>query len=146
MFCQQCGTEIPTGQNVCAKCYTEFRKPGLLGRLFGWLIGPPRTWPAPGGRPGGTMRSTVSQTTTRIEMTDPATGEKRVYNSLEEAPPEIRERIEAMRAGAGDARTRQTFTIRDSSGQERTYHSVDEMPPDVRAIYEQIRGRSDEAG
>ena len=145
MYCQQCGAEIPTGQNVCPKCYASVRKPGLLSRLFGWLIGPPRTWPAPGGPSGGTLRSTVSQTTTRIEMTDPATGEKRVFNSLEEAPPEIRARIEAMRAGGGDVQTRQAFTIRDASGQERTYHSVDEMPPEVRAIYDQVRRRGDGA-
>jgi hypothetical protein len=69
--------------------------------------------------------------------------ESHTYDSLDEMPPEIRARAEAMLAerGASGASsfTSQTITITDASGQTRTYHSPEEMPPDVRARYEEAR-------
>jgi hypothetical protein len=74
-----------------------------------------------------------------IRVADRATGEERVYDSLDDLPPEIRERIEALRAGGAAGGAQKTFTFKDESGQERVYHSVEEMPPDIRAIYERLK-------
>lgn len=138
MYCQQCGTEIPEGQNVCPGCYAPVSKPGLLRRILGALFG--RMVTRAGAGDAFTRRADVTlvENRTRIEITD-ADGGKRVYNSLDEAPPEIRAKIEAFRSGADAGQPSQAFTFRDASGQERTYHSVDEMPPEVREIYERIR-------
>ncbi len=139
MYCQKCGAEIPAGQNVCPKCYTPVRGSGLFGRLLGWLFGRRSSAPLPGPPGTGRMQTNVVRRTEHIQLTDATTGEKRVYHSLDEVPPEIRERIEALRAEGGGAQTQQTVTFRDGTGREQTYHSVDEMPPDVRAIYERIK-------
>ncbi len=145
MFCQQCGTEIPEGQNVCPGCYAPVRKSGLLSRILSRLLG------GSASSGGGAMRSGLRPPSIRMEnvnivervqnirIRDPQTGEERVYESLEDAPPEIRQRIEDMRAQAKLTGQAQTFTIRDAAGNTQTYHSVEEMPPHVREIYEQIR-------
>ena len=138
-MCQQCGAEIPEGQNVCPGCYAPVRKPGLLSRLLGSLFKPRRTGPPLYGSGGGPAERRVVRRVQKIRIKDGATGEERVYDSLDDLPPEIRERIEAMRADGGPGRAQRTFTFRGADGQERTYHSVEEMPPDVRAVYERLR-------
>lgn len=139
MYCQKCGAEIPTGQNVCRKCYAPVRRGGWLGRLLGGLFGGRSSGSLPGPPGTGRMQANVVRRTEHIQLTDATTGEKRVYHSLDEVPPEIRERIEELRAEGGGGQTQQTITFRDATGGEQTYHSVDEMPPDVRAIYERIK-------
>jgi hypothetical protein len=140
MYCWKCGAEIRAGQNVCTACYAPVGGQGLLSRLASWL----RRLVA---RPVGIALSSTSlsadvlRKVQKITIADPTTGEKRVYDSLEDVPPEIRARIEALRSeiGAQDATVRQTFTFKDASGQMHTYHSVEEMPPEMRAIYERLR-------
>jgi len=70
------------------------------------------------------------------------------FASLDDAPPEIRERIEAMLAERGIHElptnrplsiSSEAVTVQDASGNVRTYHSPGEMPPDVRAVYERAR-------
>jgi hypothetical protein len=70
------------------------------------------------------------------------------FASLDDAPPEIRERIEAMLAERGIdelpvnkplSMSSQAITFKDASGNVRTYNSPDDMPPDLRAIYERAR-------
>lgn len=139
MDCWKCGAEIPEGQNVCPRCYAPVRKPGLLSRLLGSLFQGSARERAPAGGHIERFDSNVLRRVQRIRVADPITGEERVYQSLDEVPPEIRARIEALRSGEGQVQARQTFTFRDESGNERTYHSVEEMPPDVRAIYGRIR-------
>lgn len=137
MDCHQCGAEIPEAQNVCPMCYAAVRKPGLLSRLLSSLFGS-RGHVSSDARfnPTATTHRTVRRAE-HIEVVD-ENGRKRVYSSLDEAPPEIREQIEAARAQAAPATTQHTFTIRDASGHEQTYHSLDEMPPEVRAVYERV--------
>jgi hypothetical protein len=84
-------------------------------------------------------------------------GERHVYHSMEELPPEIRSKLEALEAEAKDAKRKESFTtntqqtgnsftiksvrrqevsvykIIDESGVDRTYHSLEEMPPEIRA-------------
>jgi hypothetical protein len=62
--------------------------------------------------------------------------ERHVADSLDDLPPEIRERVDQLRRAGGAEEHHSVFTIKDGDGQERTYHSFDEMPPDVRAMFE----------
>jgi len=139
MFCWQCGAEIPEGQNVCPKCYAVVRKPGILRRLWDRLPGKRVSPTGPGGTRVAHGRIEVTHRTQTVRVVDETTGEQRVYHSLEEAPPEIRARIQSLLSGTPAGQVRRTFTFRDTSGQERTYHSVDDMPPELRAVYERTR-------
>jgi hypothetical protein len=84
-------------------------------------------------------------------------GEQREYSSMEEVPPEIRSRIEALEKEAAQERCKElsitetsqagnaitsriirrkdvsVYKIIDDMGVERTYHSLEEMPPEIRA-------------
>ncbi|MHB8897860.1 MAG: hypothetical protein ACYC6Y_03835 [Thermoguttaceae bacterium] len=71
---------------------------------------------------------------------------RQTFRSLDEVPPELRGKVDAMIQEA-EARNvsvikQQTFKIRDSQGREQTYHSLEEMPPDVRATFEVAMRRS----
>lgn len=62
---------------------------------------------------------------------------RRQYSSLEEMPPELRARFEAMRrqmAGASEQ-----YYYQDDSGQTHIYANPEEMPPELREIFERIR-------
>jgi hypothetical protein len=107
------------------------------------------------GLGAGSHVATINQSVT-IETVD-EDGQRHVYHSMEELPPEIRSKVEALEAEAMDAKgkelsvtnteqTGNTFKIKsvlrknvsvykiiDESGVERTYHSLDEMPPEIRA-------------
>lgn len=65
------------------------------------------------------------------------------YDSLDDAPPEMRARLEEMmaraRGGGGRAGASPQITITDSQGNTHTYASPDEMPPHVRALYDRMR-------
>ncbi|MBN1341221.1 MAG: zinc ribbon domain-containing protein [Phycisphaerae bacterium] len=139
MYCRKCGAEIPEAQNTCPGCYAPVPRPGLLSRLKDWLFSKLPDEDNGSGARRGRFTTTVVREVQNIRVADPRTGEERVYHSLDDVPPEIRERIEALRADASATGASQTFTFQDASGQTRTYHSVDEMPPDVREIYERIR-------
>jgi len=75
-------------------------------------------------------------------------GRKTVSLTLDDLPPDIREKISAgLQSGSGSpVETAASYTFRDSSGQEHTYHSIEEMPPDIRALFAQARGRLPKPG
>ena len=134
MTCGHCGSRIPDEAQSCPYCRAKVGEPGLLERLFGWLAAPRKPSAA------RVIRKTEIREQ-RFEIVD-ATGQRQVYHSLDEVPPELRPKIEeAMRAREQDAAPGGSvkITVKDSSGREQTYNSVEEMPPDVRAIYEQVR-------
>ncbi len=144
MYCSKCGTEIPTGQNTCPGCYAPVHKTGGWGGWLGSLLRKlfpvhVRLESGGPGLDGMRVETKVIRKTEGVELTDGTTGETQVYHSLDEVPPEIRARIEALRASGEGVQGQQTITFKNASGREQTYHSVDEMPPDVRAIYERIR-------
>jgi len=74
----------------------------------------------------------------RTEFVTEENGQRRVYHSLEEVPPEMRARIEEFQARAAAGQDKQTFTVTDASGKKRTYHSLDEVPPELRAVIEKV--------
>ena len=74
----------------------------------------------------------------RIEINNPVTGEKQIYNSSDEVPPDIQAKLDAIRDRYKSAKT-QPFTFRNESTSEvKTYHSLDEMPPEVRRFFENV--------
>ncbi len=50
------------------------------------------------------LRRDTRPTMSRIVVKDPASGRQQVYNSLDEAPPEVRRLVEQMRAAAKDGK------------------------------------------
>ncbi len=80
-----------------------------------------------------------------IEFVDPATGQSKQVQSLDQVPPDLRAHIEEFRRqvlqGAGEA----TFVYRDLSGQQHTYQSPQEMPPEVCSLFEHVRKLAEKA-
>ena len=86
-----------------------------------------------------------------------------MYHSLDEVPPEFREKFEKLQSEATqkleaglqagevlkDApagafivhKELREFRIKGASGKEQVYHSLDEMPPETRAIFEKATSR-----
>ena len=133
MYCSNCAAEIPDGHTSCLQCFTPLRKHrALLARFLAWLFhspfGPRLTLP----------QSTLVHRLEHIEITNPATGDRQVFHSLDDLPPDVRANLDALRATAQPAVIHHTLTFRDPSGVEHTYDSPDQLPPEVRAVYEQI--------
>jgi hypothetical protein len=55
-------------------------------------------------------------------------GDERVYDSMEDVPPELRERMQRLRHDGG---TEITITV---NGETRTYRSRDEVPVELRRL------------
>jgi uncharacterized protein YrzB (UPF0473 family) len=89
-----------------------------------------------------------------------ALGQERVYHSLEELPPEVRERLAKLMPGLGGKvnhlaaelvdepkpspdlavqEKTEVYKIKDKSGQERVYHSLEELPPEYREMFKRFR-------
>lgn len=85
----------------------------------------------------------VSQQT--IRLTDPATGETRTYDSLDQVPPDRRAEIEnAMNIGlnvSSRSNAGETYVFKNPDGSDAVYHSLDEMPPEIRKIFESLHRR-----
>ena len=112
------------------------RPPEIVGALAEWLrtqggfpAEGPRIRPMEGGRMGGW---TLSSGTGPVSMGHT----ERTYHSLEEMPPELRQRVEGMMAQGAGVHREQRFICRGNDGIEREYASLDEMPPEVRAFFE----------
>jgi hypothetical protein len=131
-YCPSCGRRLPTGG-------------GLIGRIVRWLLSR-RHSAAPSL---STQSAWVIRRSQEFRIHDPASGEVKVYQSLAELPPEVRQRVEPLAGTSRPPVPQTTYTLRDSSGVERTYRSLEEMPAEIRALFEQggVRGpsRHDEA-
>jgi hypothetical protein len=137
-FCPNCGKPVEwlpgETQCVCAGCGRRIVSggEGVVRRFLRRLFQPrPRTGPSV--RTRVVRMATESQ---EFRVQDSATGEMKVYHSMEEMPAEVRERIEALRVAGPSAAGTTKYTFRDSSGVERTYRSLEEMPPEVRKMFE----------
>ncbi len=87
------------------------------------------------------IKKIATVTTTKITMN--REGERHVYHSLDELPPDQLAEVERLSSEALSGKGGHLFKVRDASGQERTYHSLDEMPPEVRVLVERIQRESD---
>ena len=125
--------------------------------LMSELASPGRDWTVPGAN---VVRESVS---IKIVGDD---GQERVYSSMEDVPPEIRSKIEALAKEAAQEKGSESSTTTtsrtgnsttstiihqkkvslykfvDDSGVERTYHSLEEMPPEIRAAILEAQNKS----
>ena len=155
MICPKCQAEIAEGDRYCPSCCAPIKPPGLLSRFLTWL-GISVSLNVQSTGPTDVYTGTLINKSEHIEVLDHNTGEKKIYNSLDELPPELRSQLKSMRgeanAGPGliDPNTltpgfqvktvvKQRFTYKDPSGRTLTYNSLDEMPLEVRAIFEKAR-------
>ena len=99
---------------------------GLIGKLFSKLLGGART----------TQEHVHITRDTHVSVTDRDTGETVTYDSLDDAPPEVRRQLEELRHSPDAFEHSQTYTFEDETGVRRTYHSLDEMPPEIRAMFD----------
>lgn len=109
--------------------------------------------------------SSIVQKSVKVKMVG-EDGQEHEYSSMEEVPPEIRQKLETLEkeameekgkewsvtetAQSGNAITSSVirrkeisvYKIIDESGVERVYHSLEEMPPEIRAAFAEAQGKS----
>jgi len=122
MYCIRCGSPIPEGRDACPSCATPVRRAGWWARLLSAFI----------------RRTDIPSTVTvkKLEIVTEQDGERKVFHSLDEAPPEIRAKVQEVLA---HPETGNTIVVQDKSGQERTYRSLEDMPPEMRVVIERMR-------
>jgi len=134
MFCPECGADVEEAQENCPQCCTRIRQRGLLGRLWDFFsAAKPRA-----GLTGTTRTVIRTSKVERFTLEDKTTGERRVFNSPDELPPELRARFDEALAQRQNVSSAFACTFKGPDGQQQTYRSLDDMPPGVRAIYEQF--------
>src|SRR5690349_10549865 len=114
--CPKCGAEVHSEWTTCHSCFEPIQRQGLFARLAKIFSG---------------VRVTTSFTphinikvTEQIKIHDPKTGEMREYHSLDEVPPEYREKISQAFQSARSGTSRQMIAVTDASGQVHTYKSI----------------------
>ncbi len=140
-YCPECGSRvIDPGATACSSCGADLpARGGLLRRLFLALFGGGSR-----GDPGASaiQHRTIVNHSQRIEYDDPVTGQRRVADSLDDLPPDVRSGIEsALTQARSGASGGSAYTFQDASGVTRTYDSLDEMPPEVRRVFQEARNR-----
>ena len=150
--CPECGNIIAVTDQFCSKCFARLERPTFWRRLGAWF----KSAFKPGSHTWVIGTKANFQTISKQ-------GEKHVYHSLDEVPPELRAKFEklqaevktklgtelrptavsedALKPGIIIRRDLQVFKFKDTSGKEQIYHSLDEMPPETRALFEKLQGR-----
>jgi hypothetical protein len=112
------------------------KPPGFFQRLFGgFKIN--LTVNASSGRashPGVQFKTSVHRSQ-NFQVRDTATGETRIYHSLEEVPEKYRGQIGRAMAGGPVSHSEQ-ITFVGPDGTRHSCKSLDELPPDVRKMIE----------
>ena len=127
--CRKCGAELPEGAGRCPSCLALVKPPGFFQRLFGGfklnltVNTSATTTKAPDPHVTFTTRRTTS-----YQIRDAATGETKVYHSLEEIPEPDRERMRTAMAQGPVQRSEQINFI-GPDGVQHSYKSLDEVPP-----------------
>lgn len=134
MYCWKCGCANNDDYDTCRRCGLPRRPEGESPPIADDLA-----------EAGGGSTHVLGE---RYEVSEETTSSGRVpLDSTDDLPPEIRERIEAIRAELPPGAASGTFYhVTDSAGQDQTYQSLDEMPPDVRASFEHLRQQADRPG
>lgn len=140
MACPACGNVVAVTDQFCSKCYAPLEPPTFWRRLGSWFRS--------ALKPGPHVLISKKNESFKIISRQ---GEKKVYHSLEEVPPEFRAELEKLQAEVKSGlkvestskfivrNEIQEFRFKDASGEERVYHSLDEMPPEQRALIEKMR-------
>ena len=147
MNCPACGNPVEKQAQFCPKCYERIEPPSLWQKFLSLFQSSSEP-----SRPLFTIKRTISIKTNKD-------GERHEYNSLEEAPPEIRSEIEKLQAEAQKEavnvssssegpshkfvmkKTVSLFKVKDAYGKERVYHSLEELPPEIRKAFEKAQDR-----
>lgn len=87
MVCPKCGNVVAVANQFCSKCYERLEKPSFWRRLGAWF----RSAFKPGTHTIVIRNSEDFQTIDRQNA-------KHVYRSLDEVPPDVRERFEKLKA------------------------------------------------
>lgn len=130
MYCSNCGHELLSDQEICPSCFQRVKRPGFFARLFGLGNKPP-------------VQRITKVVKVKQEIVTNQNGERHVYHSLDELPPEMRAKIEEFQKRAAQGQATQTFKVRDASGHEKTYHSLEELPPEMRKMLENIEQKDE---
>jgi hypothetical protein len=137
MACPECGNVVAVTDQFCSKCYSRLERPTFWRRLGSWF----RSALKPGPH---TLFLKRNESFKIISQE----GERKVYHSLDEVPPEYREDLKKLQAEAakspqGVSTSRivvhkkvAEIKFQDASGKEEVYHSLEEMPPEWRALVE----------
>jgi len=151
MACPKCGNVVAATDQFCAKCFTRLERPTFWQNVTSWIQIPPIFRK----QPLVIKKKVVFETVNKQ-------GEKHIYHSLDEVPPELRANFEKVQAevakeleaneppsdapkdvpSPGTIIRRRIFLykFKDASGNEQTYHSLEEMPPEVRVMFENAQG------
>lgn len=124
---------------VCRKCFEPVKREGLLARLARFLG---ITWTKEGS--SLLIKPLSVRVTQTFKIRDSRTGELREYHSLDEVPPDEREKMRQLLDTAKAEHREVHITVTNLPGGVKTYKSLEEMPPELRAIYgKTLRGRID---
>jgi len=134
MNCPQCANVVTAEDRFCPKCFAIIEPPGLWQRLLA-------IFRRKSSSQAVDLKKVATVVTTKI--VSHRGGDRHVYHSLEEVPPEQRAGIERLKAEALSAKGGHLFKVVDASGQERTYHSLEEMPPEIRMLLERAQRERD---
>lgn len=151
MTCPECGNVVAVTDQFCSKCYARLEPPSLwqkLSSLFQFATRP--------GPRGVNLKKTVTFKTMG------KAGERQVFHSLDEVPPELRTEFEKLQSevmrGRGIAspptgisqtgqaippviigeKTVSMYKLKDAAGNERVYHSLDELPPEIQQVMKRL--------
>ena len=119
MQCWNCNAENDEGYTTCWFCKEPAHPSAGAGD---------RPQPPPSDEDPGRTRHVVHRT---------HTVQRHTARSLEELPPEVRERIRQSQTDPSAAGAQSTYTYRGPDGRTQTFSSLGEMPPEVRAAFEQ---------
>ena len=151
--CRSCGANLPEGAGRCPVCLALVKPPGFFQRLFGGfkINFTVNTGRGRAADPGIHFKTSV-QRSQSFQIRDTATGETKVYHSLEEVPEKYREQISrAMAVGKVDRNEKiglirtvderlgkrsEKITFVGPDGTRHSYDSMDKVPPDVRKLIE----------
>jgi hypothetical protein len=145
--CRSCGAALPEGAGRCPSCFAIVKPPGLFQRLLGGLKFnfAVNTSPGRAVKPIVDVKTFVKSSET-IQIRDTATGETKVYHSLEEVPEKYRKQMnqamtvehikrskQVTSTGGHVSRSEQIVFV-GPDGVRHTYKSMDEVPESVRKL------------
>jgi hypothetical protein len=130
MNCPRCGQLVSDTDLSCPHCSVRLKSQGFWSKLLSIFTGSGRE---------PRVRITKTVTVKNMNIVTNTGGERHVYKSLDEVPPEIRASVESALNEATHGNASKTFRVRDASGQEHTYRSLEEMPAHLRALVEKAQ-------
>src|SRR6266576_2064286 len=105
MKCSDCGHEVTAADRFCPKCCSVIRPPSLWQRFVA-MFQRRNSFTIVEAKKVATVLTT--------EIVTERGGERHVYHSIEELPPEQRAEIERLKAEALGSKAERLFKVRDA--------------------------------